>query len=83
MTSTTTRQQRLEAEIEALREGAAAAEALRQALARVGVVIPSLRGDQPVVGRPMVNLGGCTAEVATALAAVATAAADAQPESRA
>ena len=47
-----------------------AAERLRAALAGHGVVVPSLRGDHPVMGAPMVNLGGCRADVADALAAV-------------
>ncbi|MEY9841789.1 hypothetical protein [Streptacidiphilus sp. EB103A] len=47
-----------------------AAERLRAAMAGHDIVIPSLRGDHPVMGAPMVTLGGCRADVADALAAV-------------
>ncbi|MFC1408011.1 hypothetical protein ACEZCY_01810 [Streptacidiphilus sp. N1-12] len=47
-----------------------AAERLRAALAVHGLAIPSLRGGHPAVSTPMVELGGCSADVAEALAAV-------------
>ena len=69
-------------ELDALRAGDAAAAGLREALARVGVVIPSLAGGFPVQGTGRVELGGCNAGVATKLAEVLNAAADALPELR-
>jgi hypothetical protein len=47
-----------------------AAERLRAALAGHGIGIPSLRGSHPAMTTPMVELGGCTAEIAESLAAV-------------
>jgi hypothetical protein len=47
-----------------------AAERLRNALTAHGVTIPSLRGSYPVREVPFVELGGVTAEVADALAAL-------------
>ncbi|MEY9873633.1 hypothetical protein ABH931_003122 [Streptacidiphilus sp. MAP12-33] len=47
-----------------------AAERLRNALTAHGIAIPSLRGSHPVRETPFVELGGCTAEVAEALATV-------------
>ena len=45
-----------------------AAERLRAALALHGIMIPSLRGSYPVRETPFVELGGCSADVAEALA---------------
>ncbi|MGW0629858.1 hypothetical protein [Streptomyces sp. NPDC002758] len=48
-----------------------AAKRLRAALLAHGIIIPSLRASSPVMGRyPFVELGGTSAEVAEALAAV-------------
>ena len=47
-----------------------AAERLRSALAAHGITIPSLRGSYPARDIPFVELGGCSADVAEALAAV-------------
>lgn len=47
-----------------------AAERLRKALDKHGITIPSLRGSYPVMNRPFVELGGCSSEVAEALATV-------------
>jgi hypothetical protein len=47
-----------------------AAERLRAALAVHGITVPSLRGSHPAMSTPMVELGGCSAEVAEGLAAV-------------
>ncbi|MFJ8017378.1 hypothetical protein [Streptomyces sp. NPDC096339] len=55
---------------------------LREALARVGIVIPSLGGGMPVAGHGRVELGGCNAGTATRLAEVVNAAADAVPALR-
>ncbi|GGW24471.1 hypothetical protein [Streptomyces alanosinicus] len=70
-------------ETDALRAGHAAAAGLKEALARVGVVIPSLRASQPVSGSGFVELGGCSAGTAITLAEVINSAADALPELRA
>ncbi|MFC1402426.1 MULTISPECIES: hypothetical protein [Streptacidiphilus] len=45
-----------------------AAERLRAALSAHGLTIPSLRGSYPSRDVPFVELGGCSAEVADALA---------------
>ncbi|MEY9940709.1 hypothetical protein [Streptacidiphilus sp. MAP5-3] len=47
-----------------------AAERLRKALTAHCIVIPSLHGSHPVRDTPFVELDGCTAEVAEALATV-------------
>jgi hypothetical protein len=47
-----------------------AAERLRDALTVHGITIPSLRGSHPARDIPFVELGGCSADVAEALAAV-------------
>ncbi|MFJ7201052.1 MULTISPECIES: hypothetical protein [unclassified Streptomyces] len=67
----------------ALRAGEAAAAGLKEALARVGVVVPSLRAGFPVQGNGRVELGGCNAGTATRLAEVLNTAADEVPELRA
>jgi hypothetical protein len=51
-------------------KGAEAARRLQAALQRHGITFPSLYGSWPVNGTPMVELGGCRADVAEALAAV-------------
>ncbi|MFL4496520.1 hypothetical protein ACJ6WD_35560 [Streptomyces sp. VTCC 41912] len=49
--------------------GPTAAAALAAALARLGIVLPSLRDSAvPVNGRPFVELGGCGAPLASQLA---------------
>ncbi|MFD7235125.1 hypothetical protein ACFWAT_07425 [Streptomyces syringium] len=53
----------------------AAAAHLRAALARHGLVIPSLCSSEPVNHRGFVELGGCGADVAARLAQVLDAAA--------
>lgn len=68
---------------DAMRAGDAAAAGLKEALARVGIVIPSLKAGFPVNGNGRVELGGCHAGTATKLAEVLNAAADALPELRA
>ncbi|MFI9214262.1 hypothetical protein ACIGW7_39800 [Streptomyces sp. NPDC053253] len=77
------RAQRNARETDAMRAGDAAAKGLKEALARVGIVIPSLAGGFPVNGSGRVELGGCNAGTATRLAEVLNAAADALPELRA
>ncbi|WP_374987161.1 hypothetical protein [Streptomyces fradiae] len=77
------RAQRTARDGDALRAGEAAAKGLREALARVGVIIPSLTGGFPVNGSGRVELGGCNAGTATRLAEVLNAAADALPQLRA
>ncbi|HWM36297.1 MAG TPA: hypothetical protein VNS49_04135 [Streptomyces sp.] len=67
---------------DALLAGATAAAGLKEALARVGVVVPSLRAGDPVAGSAFVELGGCNAGAVTKLAEVINAAADANPELR-
>ena len=47
-----------------------AAERLRAALAIHGLAVPLLRGSHPARDVPFVELGGCSADVAEALAAV-------------
>ncbi|MFJ8957356.1 hypothetical protein ACIRO1_45425 [Streptomyces sp. NPDC102381] len=69
-------------ELAGLRAGDVAAAGLREALTRVGIVLPSLLGGFPVQGNGRVELGGCNAGVATTLAEVLNAAADALPELR-
>ncbi|MGV9815475.1 hypothetical protein ACWDTQ_26635 [Streptomyces cellulosae] len=51
-------------------KGTEAAHRLKAALARHGITLPSLYGGWPVAGTPMVELGGCRADVADALSAV-------------
>ncbi|MFC1417048.1 hypothetical protein [Streptacidiphilus cavernicola] len=53
-----------------------AAERLRAALAIHGLAIPSLRGSHPARDVPFVELGGCSAEAAEALASVLEKAAE-------
>ncbi|MFE7656328.1 hypothetical protein ACFU6M_26130 [Streptomyces bottropensis] len=77
------RAERTARETDAMRAGEAAAKGLKEALARVGIVIPSLNGGFPVNGNGRVELGGCNAGVATRLAEVLNTAADALPELRA
>jgi hypothetical protein len=55
-------------------KGAEAARRLQAALQRHGITFPSLYGGWPVNGTPMVELGGCRADVAEALAVVLEAA---------
>ncbi|MDX2841017.1 hypothetical protein PV377_18910 [Streptomyces ipomoeae] len=50
--------------------GETAAARLREALALHGLVLPSLWRGEPVHGQGSVELGGCTADVADALALV-------------
>ncbi len=47
-----------------------AAERLRAALTAHGINVPSLRGSYPARDVPFVELGGCSADVADALASV-------------
>ncbi|WJY43263.1 hypothetical protein QT196_39070 (plasmid) [Streptomyces sp. P9-2B-2] len=68
---------------DAHRAGATAASTLAAALARLDVVLPSLRGSHPVNGRGFVDLGGCNAELASRLAQRINEAADALDASRA
>lgn len=75
--------QHLQRHLDALRAGATAAAGLKEALDRVGVNLPSLTGTPPVQERAHVELGGCAAGVATKLAEVINAAADAHPDLRA
>ncbi|MEU2184578.1 hypothetical protein [Streptomyces thermolilacinus] len=72
-----------EAELGAQRAGEAAAGGLKEALARVGVKLPSLAPGLPVGHGGRVELGGCNAGTATRLAEILNAAADALPELRA
>ncbi|MEV6549949.1 hypothetical protein AB0M57_14765 [Streptomyces sp. NPDC051597] len=62
--------------------GMAAAAALREALARVGITLPSVRGSTPLAGTAFVELGGTAAGTATRLAEIVHAAADARPDLR-
>lgn len=68
---------------DATRAGQAATAGLKEALARVGIVFPSLWAGEPVNGQAFVELGGVGAGTATKLAEVLNAAADALPELRA
>ncbi|MET9291122.1 hypothetical protein [Streptomyces sp. NPDC003077] len=52
----------------ALLEGREAARELVEALALVGVKLPSLRGDFPVMGKGFVHLGGAGADEVRRLA---------------
>lgn len=83
-TSTTAQERREQANAykDGVRAGATAAAGLKEALARVGITIPSLRASEPVNGSGFVNLGGCNAGTATTLAEIINAAADALPELR-
>lgn len=54
--------------------GEVAASRLREALALHGLVLPSLWRGEPVCGRGSIELGGCSAEAADALAEVLEAA---------
>ena len=83
MTGTTTERQDVARYNDAVRAGMTAAAGLKEALARVGVVIPSLRASEPVNGNGFIELGGVNAGTATKLAEVINAAADAVPELRA
>ncbi len=65
------------------RAGEAATRGLRDALARVGICLPSLRGGVGRAGQGEVELGACPAGLATRLAEVLDIAADAVPELRA
>jgi hypothetical protein len=51
-------------------EGLRIAVRLKRALEAHGITLPSLSGRWPVNGTAMVELGGCRADVAEALAAV-------------
>lgn len=51
-------------------KGTEAAHRLKDALARHGIKLPSLYGGWPVAGTPMIELGGCRADVADQLSAV-------------
>ncbi|WP_405747299.1 hypothetical protein OG422_29485 [Streptomyces sp. NBC_01525] len=62
--------------------GAAAASALAAALARLGIVLPSLRSSSPVNGHGFVELGGCSAALASQLAQRIDDAASAQEASQ-
>lgn len=57
--------------------GDKAVEDFKAALARVGLVLPSLRSEEPVDGSGFVTLGGCNVQLATRLAEVINAGADA------
>ncbi|GGU48256.1 hypothetical protein GCM10010211_10580 [Streptomyces albospinus] len=57
--------------------GATAAATLAAALARLDIVLPSLHGSWPVGNRGFVELGGCSASLASRLAQRINAAADA------
>ncbi|WSR73684.1 hypothetical protein OG452_34995 (plasmid) [Streptomyces sp. NBC_01197] len=74
--------QRGKLDLQALRAGDVAVAGLKEALARVGIVIPSLQAGFPVNGSGRVELGGCNAGTATRLAEVINAAADSVPELR-
>lgn len=52
-----------------LTEAAEAAKELADALKLAGFTLPTLRGDFPVAGRPLVQLGGAPAELVRKLAA--------------
>jgi hypothetical protein len=69
-------------ELQAMRAGDDAARDLREALARVGLKFPSLQGGMPVDGRGHVELGGCSADMASRLAAALHAIADTVPARR-
>jgi hypothetical protein len=69
-------------EADAVRAGIAAAAGLKEALARVGITIPSLRGSQPVNSHAFVELGGISAGTAVRIAEVLNQAADAVPALR-
>jgi hypothetical protein len=79
----TERRERDKRDRDALRAGDVAVAGLREALARVGVTLPSARTAMPVAGQGHVELGGCSAGTATRLAEILNAAADALPELRA
>ncbi|MGW2478655.1 hypothetical protein ACWCWQ_02300 [Streptomyces sp. NPDC001571] len=49
-------------------DGLVAVRDLREALAGIGVTLPSLRLDGEVLGRDHVQLGGCTAQQVKILA---------------
>ncbi|MDQ0993047.1 hypothetical protein [Streptomyces sp. V3I7] len=51
-------------------QGLAVAVRLKRALDAHGITLPSLAGTWPVHGMAMVELGGCRAEVAEALAVI-------------
>ncbi|MEC4020838.1 hypothetical protein [Streptomyces sp. H27-D2] len=83
MRKTKERAERDEQESDALRAADAAVAELKEALARVGMSLPSLRAGMPVNGSGFVELGGCNAGAASRLAKIFNAAADALPELRA
>jgi hypothetical protein len=51
-----------------LTDAADAAQELADALKLAGFTLPSLRGDFPVAGRPLVQLGGAPADMVRRLA---------------
>lgn len=57
--------------------GDKAAADLKAALARVDLALPSLRSSEPVTDNGFVELGGCNARLATQIAEVINAGADA------
>ncbi|MEU6667588.1 hypothetical protein [Streptomyces sp. NPDC046727] len=59
-----------DADMKAYEKGRQAAERLKAALTAHGIVLPSLGGGWIVSGTAMVELGGCRADVAEALAEV-------------
>ncbi|MET9890776.1 hypothetical protein ABZZ47_11260 [Streptomyces sp. NPDC006465] len=59
-----------DAELKAYQKGREAAERLKAALTLHGITLPSLGGGWIVSGTAMVELGGCRADVAEALALV-------------
>ncbi|MEU1078507.1 hypothetical protein ABZ404_38610 [Streptomyces sp. NPDC005878] len=83
MTNRTAQEQAARQHADAVRAGIAAAAGLREALNRVGITIPSLRGSQPVNGCAFVDLGGMNAGTAVRLTEVLNQAADAVPDLRA
>ncbi|MYX07736.1 hypothetical protein GTW98_13130 [Streptomyces sp. SID8375] len=76
MSTTKTEQATAVHDLAALRVGDAAAADLKAALARVDLVLPSLRGSWPVNGGGFVELGGCSAKLAAQLADIINAGAD-------
>ncbi|MFF4426805.1 hypothetical protein ACFY04_39720 [Streptomyces sp. NPDC001549] len=77
------RAERSARQADAMRAGEAAAAGLKEALARVGIIVPSPGAGYPVNGTGRGELGGCNAGLATRLAEVLNTAADALPELRA
>lgn len=67
-----------------LRAGRTAATGLREALSRIGIVLPSLQGGHPALdGTALVDPGGCPAGTVARLTEARTTAADALPGLRA